>query len=43
MHAALDAFQTIGLVVLILAVLAIPVLGVMVLAGALLRHHDHDR
>jgi hypothetical protein len=35
--------QTIGLVVLILVVLAIPVFGLMVLAGAMLRQHDHDR
>ena len=43
MTAALAAFQMIGLVVLILAVLAIPILGLMVLAGAMLRQHDSER
>jgi len=43
MHAAVTAFQTIGVGILILVVLAIPILGLMVLAGAMLRHHDHER
>jgi UPF0716 family protein affecting phage T7 exclusion len=43
MHAALTVVQTIGVGILILVVLAIPILGLMLLAGAMLRQHDHDR
>ena len=42
MSAALTVFQTIGLVVLILGVLAIPVVGLMLLAGAVLRENDRE-
>jgi hypothetical protein len=43
MSAVLTVVQTIGLVVLILAVLALPILGLLVLAGAILRRHEHER